>query len=79
MIILYNIAGGKNPHSYDKEDYVSAYENPTIIHYSSNKKPWKKGCTGISSARELWGYAAKTPYYEERLENSKKDKKENQQ
>ena len=63
---------------YDKEDYVSAYENPTIIHYSANKKPWKKGCTGISRAREWWEYANKTPYYEEILANSKKDKKENQ-
>lgn len=56
--------------TYAAKDLQEAYENPTIIHYSSHKKPWKKGCTGISRAREWWEYAKKTPYYEEILANS---------
>lgn len=57
---------------YDKNEWLEAHECPYVLHYSSWKKPWKKGFTRMYRAEEWWQYAKKTPYYNEIKENSMK-------
>ena len=46
-------------------DYIKSWQNPKIIHYAGNYKPWEK--PHLSYAEYFWKYARKTPYYEELL------------
>ena len=46
-------------------EYQIAYQNPTIIHYTSGIKPWFKPQENL--AEFFWKYARKTDYYEEIL------------
>ncbi|MBO5948516.1 glycosyltransferase family 8 protein [bacterium] len=48
------------------EQYNNAYKNPKIVHYSSKNKPWFY--PSEEYAQIWWGYARKTPFYEQLLE-----------
>lgn len=49
----------------EKEEYVSASQNPCIIHYTSSIKPWSYPKEEL--AEYFWEYARKSPFYEEIL------------
>lgn len=50
-------------------EYIKARENPYIIHYASQPKPWNKSDSDFSI--EFWRYARLSPFYESLLcENS---------
>ena len=42
--------------------YLNAFANPSLIHYSSPKKPWD--LPDHELANYFWSYARKTPFYE---------------
>lgn len=48
-----------------KEEYISASENPCIIHFTSSIKPWSYPKENL--AEYFWQYARKSPFYEEIL------------
>jgi len=48
-----------------KEEYLSASENPCIIHFTSSIKPWSYPKENL--AEYFWQYARKSPFYEEIL------------
>lgn len=45
--------------------YFNAKENPFIIHYASDKKPWF--CPEIEFSADFWEIAHRTPFYEQIL------------
>ena len=47
----------------EKENFVNAYNSPSILHFSSPIKPWQNPC--ICNAEHFWFYAQKTTFYEE--------------
>lgn len=49
----------------EKEEYLSASQNPCIIHYTSSIKPWSYPKEEL--AEYFWEYARKSPFYEEIL------------
>lgn len=49
----------------EKEEYISASQNPCIIHYTSSIKPWSYPKEEL--AEYFWEYARKSPFYEEIL------------
>ena len=52
------------------KEYFSARENPYIVHYASQIKPWINA--DIPLAEIWWQYARMTPFYEEILYNNTK-------
>lgn len=56
---------------YNRDEWLEAFNDPVIIHYSSWKKPWKKGFTKMYMADKWWEYAKKTPYLQEIKDLSK--------
>jgi lipopolysaccharide biosynthesis glycosyltransferase len=50
----------KGPH-FVYEEYMKARENPKIIHFSWNNKPWHS--PGLHLAHEFWRCARETPFY----------------
>lgn len=48
-----------------KKDFLEATENPTIIHYTSSRKPWHSPKEELADV--FWYYARKCPFYEEIL------------
>lgn len=44
-----------------KDDYLKAYENPYIIHYTTADKPWKKPYKPFADL--FWNIAKNSPYY----------------
>lgn len=49
----------------DFEDYLNTFDNPVIIHYSAQIKPWKN--PEVELADIFWHYARKSIYYEQIL------------
>lgn len=47
------------------DDFMSAYENPRIVHYAGYEKPWKPGPCDMEEL--YWSYARRTPFYEQLL------------
>jgi lipopolysaccharide biosynthesis glycosyltransferase len=47
------------------EQYLDAKNNPYIIHFTSGKKPWLN--PSLPKSDIWWGYARRTPFYEEIL------------
>jgi lipopolysaccharide biosynthesis glycosyltransferase len=43
------------------QDYIEASENPKIIHFTSDRKPWKSP-TYLPYFELFWKYASKTPF-----------------
>lgn len=46
-----------------KKNYMEAYANPSIIHYTSSVKPWNSPEEEFADV--FWKYARQTPFYEE--------------
>ena len=49
----------------DCENFLKAQEDPSILHYAGNEKPWK--FPNMQYAEIFWSYFRNTPYYEEFL------------
>ena len=49
------------------QDFSNSINNPKIIHFTSNKKPWHY--PDLPFAKDFWQYARKSPYYEEILQS----------
>ena len=47
------------------ENFLKAQEDPSILHYAGNEKPWK--FPNMQYAEIFWSYFRNTPYYEEFL------------
>ena len=45
------------------QDFLTAYDNPKIVHYAGCEKPWKPGGCDLSTL--YWSYARQTPFYEQ--------------
>jgi lipopolysaccharide biosynthesis glycosyltransferase len=60
----------KAPH-FVYEEYMKARENPKVIHFSWNNKPWHS--PGLHLADRFWHYMRKTPFYETALMRMEKD------
>jgi len=51
-----------------RKDYLSALNNPIVLHYTGERKPWDDPQGELSEV--FWRYERKTPFYEECLLSS---------
>lgn len=49
---------------YMRDDYLKAREDPYIVHFAGNIKPWKPHGVASDMANEFWSVARKTIFYE---------------
>ncbi len=56
-----------------RQQYLTARENPRIIHYAGPDKPWIQPVSDFSD--EFWRCAGQSPFYEDIINRSKKDSK----